>query len=80
VIPTAYVLINCDLDSEEKIISELKSIDGVDQVCGTYGVYDILAKVSSDKSNSLREIITWKVRKIPKIRSSLTLMVIEGQE
>jgi len=78
--PIAYVLINCDLGSEEKIMSELKSVDGVDEVYGTFGVYDIIAKVSSAESNSLREIITWKIRKIPKIRSTLTLMGIEGQE
>jgi len=78
--PAAYVLINCDLGSEEKIMSELKSIDGVDEVHGTFGVYDIIAKVSSAESNSLREIITWKVRKISKIRSTLTLMVIVSQE
>ena len=78
--PISYVLINCDLGFEEKIMSELKSIDGVDEVRGTYGVYDIIAKVSSAESNSLREIITWKIRKISNIRSTLTLMVIEGQE
>jgi len=78
--PIAYVLINCDLGSEEKIMSELKSTDGVDEVHGAFGVYDIIAKISSAESNSLREIITWKVRKIPKIRSTLTLMGIEGQE
>jgi len=79
-IPNAFVLINCELGSEEKIISELKCIDGVDEVHGTYGVYDIVAKVSSEEVDSLREIITSKVRKIPKIRSTLTLMGIEGQE
>ena len=79
-IPSAFVLINCDLGYEEKIISELKSIDGVDEVHGTFGVYDIVAKVSSEEVDSLREIISRKVRKIPKVRSTLTLMGIEGQE
>ncbi len=78
--PISYVLINCDLGSEEIIMSKLKSTDGVDEVHSTFGVYDIIAKVSSTDANSLREIITWKIRKIPKIRSTLTLMVIEGQE
>lgn len=76
----AYVLINCELGSEESIISELKGIDGVKEVHGTFGAYDILAKVESDQVEKLREIITWKIRKIPKIRSTLTLMGIEGQE
>ncbi|MDH3277456.1 MAG: Lrp/AsnC ligand binding domain-containing protein [Nitrosopumilus sp.] len=77
---TGYVLINCELGSEESVISELKSIDGVSDVHGTFGAYDILAKVTSEQVEKLREIITWKIRKIPKIRSTLTLMGIEGQE
>lgn len=77
---TAYVLINCDLGSEESVIFELKSIDGVTEVHGIFGAYDILAKVESKQVETLRETITWKIRKIPKIRSTLTLMGIEGQE
>ncbi|HII04962.1 MAG TPA: Lrp/AsnC family transcriptional regulator [Nitrosopumilus sp.] len=77
---TAYVLINCELGAEEFVISELNSIDGVIEVHGTFGAYDILAKVQSDQVESLRETITWKIRKILKIRSTLTLMGIDGQE
>ena len=77
---TAYVLINCELGSEESVISELKSIEDVVEVHGTFGAYDILAKVESNQVETLRETITWKIRKIPKIRSTLTLMGIEGQQ
>jgi len=76
----AYVLIDCELGSEESVIYELKSIEDVIEVHGTFGAYDILAKVKSDQVETLREIITWKLRKIPKIRSTLTLMGIAGQE
>ena len=75
----AYVLINCEIGSEEKVIGELKTIDGVNEVHGTFGAYDILAKVESEQVEILRETITWKIRKIDKIRSTLTLMGIEGQ-
>ncbi len=77
--PTAYVLINCDLGSEEEIINELKKLPGTVEVSGVYGVYDIIAKVQSDSMDKLRETITWHVRKIDKVRSTLTMIVIEGQ-
>ena len=77
---TAYVLINCDLGYEEQIIEELKHLSDVKEVHGTFGAYDILAKVESDESNTLKETITWKIRKIARVRSTLTLMGIEGQE
>jgi DNA-binding Lrp family transcriptional regulator len=55
-------------------------MEGIKEVHGTFGAYDILVKVMADKVEPLREIITWKIRKIEKIRSTLTLMAIEGQE
>jgi len=76
---TAYVLINCELGSEESIIQELKNLDSVIEVHGTFGAYDILAKIESPTVDVLRETITWKIRKIEQIRSTLTLMGIEGQ-
>ncbi len=74
---TAYVLINCDLGYEEQIIEELKHISDVKEVNGVFGAYDILAKVESDQISTLRETIMWKIRKIGRVRSTLTLMVIE---
>ena len=75
----AYILINCEIGSEEQVITALKNIDCVKEVHGTFGAYDILAKIESPQVEDLRETITWKIRKIDKIRSTLTLMGIEGQ-
>ena len=44
----AFVLINCELGSEEQIISELKTFSDITQVRGTFGAYDIIAEVSSE--------------------------------
>ncbi len=75
----AYVLVNCDLGAEEEIISGLKQIEQVKEVHGTFGAYDIIAKVQAESTDKLREAITWKIRKMDKIRSTLTLTVVEGQ-
>ncbi len=77
---TAYVLINCDLGYEEQIIEELKHISDVKEVHGTFGAYDVLAKVESANVENLRDTITWKIRKLNRVRSTLTLMSIEGLE
>jgi len=77
--PTAYVLINCDLGSEDDIIKELKKIPEVVEVSGVFGVYDIIVRIRSDSMDKLREVVTWNVRRIDKVRSTLTMMVIEGQ-
>ena len=75
----AYVLVNCDLGAEEEIISGLKQIEQIKEVHGTFGAYDIIAKVEAESADNLREAITWKIRKMDKIRSTLTLTVVEGQ-
>ena len=77
--PTAYVLINCDLGSEEEILKELRRLNEVVELRGVYGVYDIIVKIRADSMDKLRETITWHVRRIDKVRSTLTMIVIEGQ-
>jgi len=76
----AYVLITSDLGYEAEIIDELKQLEDVKEIHGVFGAYDILAKVESANVKNLREIITWKIRKLNSIRSTLTLMVTEGQD
>ncbi len=77
---TAYVLINCDLGYEEQIIEELKHISDVKEVHGTFGAYDILAEVESANVENLRDTISWKIRKLDRVQSTLTLMAIEDQD
>jgi DNA-binding Lrp family transcriptional regulator len=74
-----YVLINCDLGSEIDIIKELEKIPEVTEVRGTYGIYDIFVKLQAQSSAALETIITTKVRRIPKIRSTVTLTPILSQ-
>ena len=83
--PTAYVLLNSDLGTDESIVNEVKQILDVAsevnyEVQGVYGVYDIILKISVDNAEALRSIITNKIRKINKVQSTLTMMVIEEQE
>ena len=83
--PTAYILINSDLGTDESIITKIKEIleDEKDiqyEIQGVYGVYDIVLKLSSDDIGNLRPIITNKIRKIASVESTLTMMVIEEQE
>ena len=78
--PTAYVLINCDFGFEEDIIQELKHVPEIQEIHGAFGAYDIVAKVVSPSVDSLRDTVAWRIRKIARIRSTLTLMCIQGQE
>ena len=76
----AYVLISCDLGFDTEIIEEMKHLSDVKEVHGIFGAYDILAKIESDSLEHLRDVINWKIRKLNRVRSTLTLIVPEKQE
>jgi DNA-binding Lrp family transcriptional regulator len=82
--PTAYVLLNSDLGSDVSIIAEIKeklvNEDIKFEIRGVYGVYDIVLKLTSGNAEKLRALITNKIRKISRIQSTLTMIVIEEQE
>jgi len=72
------VLINAEIGSEGEVLGELKKIEGVDEAYFVYGVYDVIAKVKADTMDKLKELITWRIRRISKVRSTLTMIVIEA--
>jgi DNA-binding Lrp family transcriptional regulator len=82
--PTTYILINSDLGSDMEIIQKIKEILNKEnvkfEVQGVYGVYDVIIKITADSMDHLRNIITNKIRKIDKVYSTLTMVVIEEQE
>ena len=75
--PLPYVLLNVELGSEEKVVNEVRKIPNVKECHRTYGVYDMIAKVEADSMDKLKEIITWKIRRLDGVRSTLTTIVIE---
>jgi len=76
--PLAIVLINAEVGSEDELLRELRNLNNVSEAYAVYGVYDIVAKVEAETMKELKEVITSKVRKLKNLRSSLTMMVMEG--
>jgi DNA-binding Lrp family transcriptional regulator len=75
--PTAFVLINTELGAETDVLKELKKVEGVEEAYGVYGTYDIIARVKADTMDKLKETVTWRVRRLDKVRSTLTMIVVE---
>lgn len=76
--PLSVVLINTEIGSEDEVVSELRKIGNVKESHTVYGVYDIVAKVEAESMDKLKEIVTWKIRRLDKVRSTLTMIVVEG--
>ena len=75
--PQAFVLMNAELGSEESIVTELNKLEGVAEVYQVYGVYDIVAQVEADTMEKVKETITWKLRKLNGVKSTLTMIVMD---
>ena len=54
-----------------------KKVEGVNEAFAVYGVYDIIARVKADTMDKLKEIVTWRIRRLDKVRSTLTMIVVE---
>ncbi|MEM3068458.1 MAG: Lrp/AsnC ligand binding domain-containing protein [Nitrososphaerales archaeon] len=74
---TAFVLINVEPGSEEDLLKELKKVEGVLEAHRVYGVYDTVVKIQAGSTEKLKEVLTWKIRRLPHVRSTLTMIVVE---
>lgn len=76
----AIVLINIEIGSEEEVLNQLNKIPNVKETYLVYGVYDIVAVIEAQTQDELREIVVKHVRRLPKVRSTTTMMVIEERK
>ena len=75
--PRAYVLINVESGSEDDVLKELKTLEGVEEAYFSYGVYDLITKIKADTMDKLKEMVTRRIRTLSKVRSTLTLIMME---
>ena len=74
---SCFVLVNVDLGAEEKVLSEVRKTSNVKECHRVYGVYDMIAELEAKSMDELKQTVTWKIRKIEGVRSTLTSIVIE---
>ncbi len=72
----AFVFINVEPGSETEVLEQLRDVREVRESYAVYGVYDMVARVEADSMDHLKEVITWKVRRLEKVRSTLTTVVM----
>jgi len=76
--PTAFVLVNAEIGSEDDVLKELMSIEQVAEAYVVYGVYDIIAKITAETMDLLKDTITSRIRGLENVRSTLTMIVVEA--
>lgn len=73
---SAFVFITAELDAGDDVLEDLRKMDEVKEVYLARGAYDIVAKISEDSFDSLRENVVNRIKNLANIKSMLTLTVV----
>ena len=71
----AYVLVTLNPGSEKNILQKVSYFKEVTKVSMTYGEYDALVQVNTESLDQLNEFLTDKLRVLPDIFQTATLIV-----
>jgi len=74
---SAIILIQTEIGAETKVLDELFKIPEVKEAYVVYGTYDVVLKLEADALEKIREIVTNKIRKLPDIRTTVTMIIVE---
>jgi len=75
--PSAYVLFNVSPGLEEQVLNDVKKVGNIQEAYVSYGVYDVIVKATAENMTDLKELVTYKLRNIAHVTSTLTLMLEE---
>ncbi|MGD6809083.1 MAG: Lrp/AsnC family transcriptional regulator [Candidatus Bathyarchaeia archaeon] len=73
--PSAYVLFTVSPGFEDAVLDAAKKTGEVEEAFVSYGAYDIIVKAKADSMDELKELVTYKLRTIANVTSTLTLMI-----
>lgn len=76
----AYLMINCETESEAQVLSDIRSLPQVCEAMLTVGKHDILTLIEAYSFEELRDILVHRIRKIPGVRCTTTLVCIGAQD
>ena len=72
-----FVLISTNAGKEREVFERLESMKDIVELHSLFGEYDIIAKIVTDSPNSLNSIVNAKIRTIPNIAATNTLVGIK---
>jgi len=73
----AYVLINTEIGSEEKVTNDLNKVEEVKKVYHVYGVYDLIVRVEAETVEKLKTVLSDSIRTLENVRSTLTMIAVD---
>ena len=73
---TLYLLVETEVGQLEAVLGRLKAIPGVVEVEAVTGPFDLIVKVQAAHLNTALDTVIHKVRRVPGIKSTETLVAV----
>ncbi len=73
---TAYLLLNVETGTEEEVMRSLNPIQEVKEARMVYGVYDIIIRVETETMEEMKNLVSWRIRRLYRVRFTMTLIVV----
>jgi DNA-binding Lrp family transcriptional regulator len=75
--PRAFVLLNITPGTEDQVLKAVRKTGCVEEAYHSYGVYDLIVRIKAESIEDLKELVTYQLRKIVNVTSTLTLIETE---
>jgi len=70
----AYVLVKAESGRDHEVFAGIANIPGIRRANATYGMYDLIIEVELPAIEELDEFVFEKVRKVPGVRETTTVI------
>jgi DNA-binding Lrp family transcriptional regulator len=75
---TLYLLVETEMNRLEEVMRRVRAIPHVVEVEAVTGPFDLIVKIRADHINEALDIVVHKIRKVPGIKGTETLVTVAG--
>ena len=69
----AFICMTTEPSSVQKVLKEIKTVEGVEQANMVFGAYDVCFSVKEENLDKLKHVINENISRINDVRATLTL-------
>ncbi|MGI0070981.1 MAG: Lrp/AsnC family transcriptional regulator [Thermoplasmata archaeon] len=75
---TLYLLVEIEAGRVEEVLRRMRAVPGVSEVQAVTGPFDLIVKVEAPHINEALDTVVHKIRRIPGLKSTETLVTVGG--
>ncbi|MCI4327464.1 MAG: Lrp/AsnC ligand binding domain-containing protein [Thermoplasmata archaeon] len=75
---TLYLLVETEVGRLEDVLKRLKAVPNVVEVEAVTGPFDLIVKVQAEHINAALDIVMTRIRKVPGIKGTETLVTVSS--